>query len=1242
MATEKPKAPSIDFDLFPPDQAWFPHGVPINAPAWESLELAKVFYAPRPAGIRSPALFTARLAAQRVNERRDWAKTALPALQAGQIMSAGLILDILRFIAYRYALEQEPGILEKALDALRAQHGPEAVDGPLRAYAELYPPQACMRDQQPLDEALQAETTPHDLPRLSRRAEAVWDAALLQLANENPAMRSMKELIDDTPLERRAKYRALNGRLEAWFAKAPVVEGLDLPILEALRAPMLANPDSLDAQLEFILEQWARVLPKWLIERLTLTRAVLREEIVTRGIGPGGQTALLFGPGHGQGGLDDPEPERFTQDADWMSNVVLIAKTAYVWLDQLSKRYGREIHRLDEIPDEELDKLARWGFSGLWLIGLWERSVASTDIKRRMGNPEAAASAYSLYDYAIAEDLGGPGAYENLRDRAAMRGIRLASDMVPNHVGVYSKWVVEHPDWFVQLPYPPFPGYSFNGPNLSPDDRVCIQIEDGYWEKRDAAVVFRRIDTHTGETRFIYHGNDGTTMPWNDTAQLDYLNAEVREAVIQTILHVARQFPIIRFDAAMTLAKRHFQRLWFPKPGEGGAIPSRAEFGMTKEEFDQYIPEEFWREVVDRVQSECPDTLLLAEAFWLMEGYFVRTLGMHRVYNSAFMNMLKMEDNDKYRQTIQNVLEFSPEILQRFVNFMSNPDEMTAIEQFGKGDKYFGCCMLMVTNPGLPMFAHGQIEGLNEKYGMEYRRAYWDEAVDDGLVWRHEREIFPLMRRRYLFSGAQHFAMYDVHTPHGHVDNNVFAYTNRHGDEVALIVYNNAFNHTRGVIHTSTRANRGNADSPRFVTVSLGEALGLNDDPSHYYIFRDYRDGLQYIRQGAQLCHEGMVVDLDAYQYHAFLDWNVQIDNDGTWAALEHHLGGRGVPDIRLEQRRLLLSPILGAFAEFFNGHTLKRLILERGEDPKRRGLPADIEEALREFLETVEEHNTIAFSISNVAEALDNNLELLWDYQAFAKKAGLPKEACAYLAKPFGVTNGKPAKAGKTKAKAKAELPPEPIEPAWLMAMAWSLMRSVSEAFTGADHAEAQPAWMDDWLLTPQLVHSFEECGDSHADATVHARIVAQLLTHAQPVLDEKPLGERLKPLVEDPAVRTLLGVNDHEGIWYVHKEQTETFVYWMTWAETLLMAADGTVAPGAWAEQAAARVDEAGRIAESFAGSGYRLHDALLVLEGVEVEPPVHAARPHKASAEGAAKTKPGAKPKPKRKSTRKPKGE
>ena len=292
------------------------------------------------------------------------------------------------------------------------------------------------------------------------------------------------------------------------------------------------------------------------------------------------------------------------------------------------------------------------------MIGLWERSQSSARIKQLCGNPDAIASAYSLSKYQIADQLGGEAAYQHLKEKAWQRGIRMASDMVPNHMGINSDWVYDHPDWFINLDHSPFPSYSFNGINLSSVSHIDIRIEDHYYDRSDAAVVFKYQNHDSGSTKFIYHGNDGTTMPWNDTAQLNCLIPEVREAVYQTILSVARRFPIIRFDAAMTLAKKHFQRLWYPEPGSGGAIPSRAEFGLTKNQFDTLMPTEFWRDVVDRLAIDAPDTLLLAEAFWLMESYFVRTLGMHRVYNSAFMNMLRDEDNAKYRQILINTLKF--------------------------------------------------------------------------------------------------------------------------------------------------------------------------------------------------------------------------------------------------------------------------------------------------------------------------------------------------------------------------------------------------------------------------------------------------------------------------------------------------------------------------------------------------------------------------------------------------------
>ncbi len=163
-----------------------------------------------------------------------------------------------------------------------------------------------------------------------------------------------------------------------------------------------------------------------------------------------------------------------------MPEAVLIAKSTYVWLAQLSRQYGRHIGRLDEIPDEELATLAHRGLNSLWLIGVWERSRASKTIKQLCGNRDAVASAYSLFDYRIAEDLGGEAAYINLRDRAYRHGIRLASDMVPNHMGIDSPWVIEHPEWFISRWDSPYPAYSFNGPDLSHDGRVEIKIEDHY------------------------------------------------------------------------------------------------------------------------------------------------------------------------------------------------------------------------------------------------------------------------------------------------------------------------------------------------------------------------------------------------------------------------------------------------------------------------------------------------------------------------------------------------------------------------------------------------------------------------------------------------------------------------------------------------------------------------------------------------------------------------------------------
>jgi glycosidase len=806
-------------------------------------------------------------------------------IRAGQLYAMGLIDEILHYVVGLYRRQVQPDAFDLCLQRLETRLGEERTDGLLVAFSEQFPPKPVYTGEKVVPEYLQSKEEGSNCRSLS-----IEETMMLSLANLNPAFMPFKFLFDDKNLAYGTVYPAAIEEIKAHFKELPSFGPFGQSLWDMLRSPALAS-DSLSGQLEYMRKHWGMILGKF-ASRLLFGLDIISEEEKPSFMGPGPSEVMSFA------GLD--EYERFSPDQEWMPNTVLIAKSTLVWLFQMSQKYGREINQLDQIPDEELDELARRGFTGLWLIGLWERSKASRTIKQWMGNPEAAASAYSLHDYDIAGELGGWGALANLRERCIKRGIRLGSDMVPNHTGIDSRWMIEYPDRFLQLPYPPFPTYNYNCGNLSGRDDVTVQIEEHYFNHSDAAVVFKRIDNNTGNTRYIYHGNDGTSMPWNDTAQIDFLNPEAREAVIRTIIGVCQQFSIVRFDAAMTLAKRHIQRLWFPVPGTGGAIASRAEHSISNDEFNRRIPNEFWREVVDRCAAEAPHTLLLAEAFWMMEGYFVRTLGMHRVYNSAFMNMLKNEDNAKYRATIKNTMEFDPEILKRFVNFMNNPDEETAVAQFGKGDKYFGICTLLVTMPGLPMFGHGQIEGFEEKYGMEYRRAYRDEKADGYLVDRHEREIFPLMKRRALFSGSGEFRLYDVYTEGGSVNENVFAYSNRawiHGhEERALIFYNNSYYETAGWVKMSDPAiPLGDGGKRRD---SLHQALALHKGDNWFTLFRDQRSNLWYIRSSKQISENGFFVALKGYEAQVFIDiYEVEDDAKGRWARLHHDLQGRGVSD---------------------------------------------------------------------------------------------------------------------------------------------------------------------------------------------------------------------------------------------------------------------------------------------------------------------------------------------------------
>jgi len=1074
-----------------------------------------------------------RVFVQKMNQKRDLAHYPEQAVKTGQVNAMGLIDEILHYVIKLYRDQKVPELMNHALEWLDDSIGKDEVDKALTLFLGGFPPVEVYKNEIDGGKYLQSNTN-----GIPNRQIALEELILLWLENVNPGFSPYLELVNDENLERNTKYLKIISHLNDFFATQPSFGPEDQNLFDLLRSPAIAVPHSLPGQLEYIRKHWSYMLGDYLFQLLRSLDLIEEEEkAIFTGAGP----AVVYD----FSGLYIEE-DRFSPDKDWMPSVVLLAKNTYVWLDQLSKKYRRQINRLDQIPGEELETLARWGFTGLWLIGLWERSPASKTIKQMRGNPEAVASAYSLSEYQIAEDLGGEDAYQILHDNAWSVGIRLSSDMVPNHMGIDSKWVLEHPDWFISLPNSPFPSYEFNGPNLSWDDRTGIYLEDHYYDSSDAAVVFKRVDQWTGESRFIYHGNDGTSMPWNDTAQLNYLLPEVRESVIQTILHVARKFPIIRFDAAMTLAKKHYQRLWFPEPGSGGAIPSRAEHGLTKDQFNSLFPIEFWREVVDRVAAEVPDTLLLAEAFWLMEGYFVRTLGMHRVYNSAFMNMLRDEKNQEYRLVIKNTLEFDPEILKRYVNFMNNPDERTAIDQFGNGDKYFGICIMLATMPGLPMFGHGQIEGYSEKYGMEFRQAYWNEEPDQYLVERHERDIFPILSRRKLFAEVSDFLLYDLYSPEGTVNEDIFAYSNRVGNERALVIYHNKYSTAKGWIRLSSAytdkqaSGQGNSSERVLRRKNLGEGLNLHNDESFFTIFRDFISGLEFIQPSKQIFDQGFYVELDAYKCNVFWDFYEVQDNEWhQYDQLVDYLQGRGVLDIQETLKEILLQPIHYPFRELINPGMIKFMLdsrLERPDEPVNQVLLDEVEQKSRALLHEVQK---LVLSDEEGGAIEEIGMEIRRKVDAILH---LPVYTNRYL----DWQSNELLEIGE---KIESILNDEIYS--WIILYSWALTHSLGRVVSVENSDERSRSWIDEWLLGKIVASTVQDLGLDEDTAWQAVAVLKWLTSHQSWMSiqsrDNNKAYDVLLSLLDDPDIQKYLLINRYQDVLWFNKEAYRSMLDWM-----------------------------------------------------------------------------------------------
>lgn len=441
----------------------------------------------------------------------------------------------------------------------------------------------------------------------------------------------------------------------------------------------------------------------------------------------------------------------------WPNYPVLYEINTWVWLDELSRQTGERIS-LANVPDSELDKLAGYGFDGLWLMGVWQRSPGGRQValehaglqgeyRKALSDyspADVVGSPYAVFDYAVDPFLGGDEGLAALRGRLQARGLRLMLDFVPNHLAIDHPWLAEHPERLLQG---------------SPES--LIRQPGNYFER-----------THDGHWRIFAHGRDPSFSGWTDTVQVDYRRPDARRAMADILLAVAERCDGARCDMAMLPAQDTFLRTW------GGAFdPPRAEF---------------WPAVITDLRARFPGFIALAEVYWDLE-WEMQQQGFDYTYDKRLYDRLEEGDALQVRWHLTADVSYQ----RHLARFIENHDERRAAEAFGV-ERSQAAAVAALTLPGLRLLHEGQLQGWKVKLPVQLGRRPQEETVA-GLEAFY-RTLLAELRHPVYHDGEWRLLEARARADAPALHRGLAAHQWRLGDEFRVVVVNLTGQQTQGFV----------------------------------------------------------------------------------------------------------------------------------------------------------------------------------------------------------------------------------------------------------------------------------------------------------------------------------------------------------------------------------------------------------------------------------------------------------
>jgi hypothetical protein len=377
-----------------------------------------------------------------------------------------------------------------------------------------------------------------------------------------------------------------------------------------------------------------------------------------------------------------------------------------VWLTELSRGLGRPA-TLDDIPDDELDRLAEMGFDWIWLLSVWQTGPAGRRIScsreewRKefqetlpdLCEDDIPGSGFAITGYTVHAGLGGDAALARLRERLRKRGPRLLLDFVPNHTGLDHPWVEDHPEYYV-------PGT---------EEDLARAPQNYTWANRLRGDVL------------LAHGRDPYFDGWPDTLQLNYGEPATQEAMIGELQKIAGQCDGVRCDMAMLVLPEVFERTW----------------GIRAEPF--------WPRAIECVRRQAPDFRFMAEVYWDLE-WTLQQKGFDYTYDKRLYDRLR----DGHARPVREHFWADPDYQNKMARFLENHDEPRAAAAFPPG-MHEAAAVITFLSPGLRFFHQGQFEGRIKRISPHLCRRPC-ESVNPKLHEFYDR-LLAVLRRPVVRSG---------------------------------------------------------------------------------------------------------------------------------------------------------------------------------------------------------------------------------------------------------------------------------------------------------------------------------------------------------------------------------------------------------------------------------------------------------------------------------------------------------